>query len=137
MDNKPRRIDPRRWEKFQGFRETFLLYVTDPRSSAALRGTAALLYDLVLEYYHHWPPWSESLTATEMRAALADLRFLQGYLQTVGQETESASLEESDLPLADLAARKAKDLARIGDEIEEALGGRGGGVRFDGKGSGP
>lgn len=122
MDTKPRRIDPRRWEKFQGFRETFLLYVTDSRASAALRATAGLLYDLILEYYQHWPPWSESVTATEMRAALADLRFLQGYLETVGQESESASLEEPDVPLADLAARKAKDLARIADEIEQALG---------------
>jgi type II secretory pathway component PulM len=125
MSTKPRRIEPGRWEKFQGFRETFLLYFTHPRSSAALRGTAALLYDLVLEYHHHWPPWTESMTATRMRAALADLRFLQGYFETVGRECKEANLEEPDEQLSHLAARKAKDLARIGDEVEEALGGRG------------
>ena len=125
MSTKPRKIDPGRWEKFQGFRETFLLYVTDSRASAALRGTAALLYDLVLEYYEHWPPWLESMTATRMRAALADLRFLQGYFETVGRESVECDLDDPDLRLSDLAARQAKDLARLGDEVEEALEGRG------------
>jgi hypothetical protein len=125
MSTKPRKIDPSRWERFQGFRETFLLYVTDSRSSAALRGTAALVYDLVLEYYQHWPPWTESMTATRMRAALADLRFLQGYFEAVGRESVECNLDDPDLQLSNLAARKAKDLARLGDEIEEALGGRG------------
>jgi hypothetical protein len=120
----PRRIDPRRWEKFQGFRETFLMYFTDSRASAALRGTAALLYDLALQF-EYWPPWSESTTATRMHAALADLRFLQGYFETVGRESVECDLDDPDLQLSDLAARKAKDLARIGDEIEGALGGRG------------
>lgn len=125
MSTKPRRIEPRRWEKFQGFRETFLMYVTDSRSSAALRGTAALLYDLVLQYFQYWPSWPESMTSTELRAALADLRFLQGYLETLGKESVESDLDEPDEQLSRLAAQKAKELARIGDEIEEALGGRG------------
>ena len=64
---------------------------------------SALLYDLVLEYYQHWPPWSESMTATRMHAALADLRFLQGYLETVGRESVECDLDDPDLQLSDLA----------------------------------
>jgi hypothetical protein len=77
-----------------------------------------------LEYYHHWPNWPEGVTATELRAALADLRHLEGYLAAVGREHQAASLSESDTALSILAARLAGELSRVANEIEQALGGR-------------
>jgi hypothetical protein len=71
------------------------------------------------------PPTSgpEGTVTTELRAALADLRHLQGFLGAVGQEEETASLAQGDTYLSRLAARQAVELARIGDQIEQAIGG--------------
>lgn len=116
-------IAPVAWEDFPVFRETFLMYVTDPAYNTALRIFGRLLHELVLEYYRHWPNWLEGVTATELRAAVADLRHLEGYLGAVGREHEEAALTEPEMALSRLAARQAGELTRIADEIEQALGG--------------
>jgi hypothetical protein len=117
-------IDPARWEDSPVFRETFLLYFTESPTNTALRIFGRLFHELVLEYYHHWPDWPEGVTATELRAALADLRHLEGYLASVGREHQTASLSETDAALSLLAGRLTGELSRIADEIEQALGGR-------------
>ncbi len=118
----PPRILPPSWEDFPAFRETFLLYFTERPTNAALRVVGRMLHELVLEYCHHWPDWSDGVTRTELRAALADLRHLEGYLGTVGREHETASLSDADTSLSRLAARQAVELARIAEEIELAIG---------------
>jgi hypothetical protein len=120
----PPQIDPAAWEDSAVFRETFLLYFTEPPANQSLRVFGRLFHELVLEYYHHWPEWPEGVTATELRAAVADLRHLQGYLGAVGREHVDATLTEPDIALSLLAARQAAELARVADEIEAALGGR-------------
>lgn len=121
---RPPQSDPAAWEDSAVFRETFLIYFTEPFENESLRVFGRLFHELVLEYYHHWPEWPESATATELRAAVADLRHLQGYLGAVGREHAEAALAGSDTTLSFLAARQAGELARIADEIEAALGGR-------------
>lgn len=98
------------------------MYFTEPPANAALRTFGRLFHELVLEYYHHWPEWPKGVTATELRAALADLRHLEGYLAAVGREHEEAALTEPDTALSRLAARLAGDLSRIAEEIEAAIG---------------
>ena len=120
----PPLIDPVAWEDFPVLRETFLMYFTEPPANTALRIFGRLFHELVLEYYHHWPSWPEGVTATELRAALADLRHLEGYLAAVGREHQDASLSESDTALSLLSSRLAGELSRVADEIEQALGGR-------------
>lgn len=118
----PPRIAPATWEDFPVFRETFLFYFTEPPANAALRVFGRLFHELVLEYYHHWPEWPEGVTATELRAALADLRHLEGYLAAVGREHQDAALSEPDTALSVMAGRHAGELARIAEEIEQAIG---------------
>jgi hypothetical protein len=118
----PPRIAPAAWEDSPAFRETFLMYVTDPDTNAALRVVGRTVYDMLLEFYHHWPGWPEGSTRTEMRAALADLRHLEGYLAAVGREHEEAALTDADTALSLLAGRLAGELARIAEEIESAIG---------------
>lgn len=118
----PPRITPAAWEDFPAFRETFLMYFTEPPANAALRVVGRLFHEMLLEYYHHWPEWPEGVTATELRAALADLRHLEGYLAAVGREHQDAALNESDTALSLLAGRHAVELARIAEEIEQAIG---------------
>lgn len=117
----PPDLDPTRWEDFEGFRETFLLNFTDPEHNRALRTVACLLYNLILEAAHAMPETEEGWVRAHVRAALADLRFLQGFLTFLGEERRAESLPEDDRVLCRAVGRKARALGRIAEEIAGAL----------------
>ena len=114
---------PADWEKLPAFRQTFLMYVTPPGYAAALQGVGEMLYSLMLETPAEWPGWTESATRTEMRAALADLRHLQGFLGAVGRERELSSLDPEDAYLSNVAAKLSRQLGHAADGIERELAG--------------
>jgi hypothetical protein len=114
--------DPEVWEAFPAFRETFLMHVTPLGYSTALRVLGQMLYGLVLEPPTGWPEWEASATRTELSAAVADLRHLQGFLTSVGQEHEAASLGPIDERLSRFAERQAREVARLAERIEKELG---------------
>jgi hypothetical protein len=116
-------IDPAAWEDYPAFRETFLMYFTPPGYAAALRVVGEMLHTMLLESYNPWPGWPESSTRTEMRAALADLRHLQGFLASVGKEKELSSLDPEDAYLSNTAARLARQIKHAADGIERELAG--------------
>lgn len=119
----PPTIDPARWEDTEGFRETFLLYFTTPEANAGLRTVATLLYDLVLEASTPlMPPHPEGWARAQVRAAVADLRHMQGFLDSLTQEAEGASLEPYEEHLYRFAGARAAVLAQAADEIEAQLG---------------
>ena len=119
----PPTIDPVAWEDFPAFRETFLMYFTPPGYADALRTVGEMLHTMILENYRPWPGWPESSTRTEMRAAVADLRHMQGFLASVGRERELSSLDPEDAYLSTLAAKLARQLAHVTDGIERELQG--------------
>ena len=81
------------------------MYSTPPCYAAALRMVGETLHTMILENYRPWPGWPKSSTRTEMRASLADLRHLQGFLASVGREHDlSSSLDPEDAYLANIAA---------------------------------
>lgn len=51
----PPRILPHTWEDFPTFRETLLMYFTEPAGNAALRVVGRMLHELTLQYCHLWP----------------------------------------------------------------------------------
>jgi hypothetical protein len=116
-------IDPAAWEDYPAFRETFLMYFTPPGYADALRTVGEMLHTMILENYRPWPGWPESSTRTEMRAALADLRHLQGFLASVGREKELSSLDPEDAYLSNTAARLARQIKHAADGIERELDG--------------
>ena len=118
----PPAIHPVRWEDFEGFRETFLLYFPRKPDNVALRTVATLLYDLVLESGPLMPDHPEGWVRTQVRAALAELRYLQGFLASLTQEAEGASLEPYEEHLYRFAGARAEVLAQAADEIEAQLG---------------
>ena len=118
------RIDPLQWEDHEGFRETLLLHYTDPQANATLRSLGDLLLTLSLESAPSWPHYPEGETRSELRAALADLRHLEGFLSGVGQEHVVSSLGDDDDALSRFAQRQAQKLSRIAEEIEQAVGER-------------
>lgn len=118
-------IDPARWEEGEGFRETLLLHYSDPEANATLRRLGSFLFNASLELAGSWPHHPEGETRAELRAALADLRHLEGFLAAVGREHEASSLSEEEDVLSLVAARQAVELGQIAREIEQALGERG------------
>jgi hypothetical protein len=116
------RIDPAEWEDHEGFRETLLLHFTDPQANTTLRRLGDLFLTLSLEAAPSWPHHPEGETRSELRAALADLRHLEGFLSGVGQEHVVSSLGADDDALSRFAVRQAQKLARIAEEIEQAIG---------------
>src|SRR5436305_323439 len=119
----PPTIDPAAWEDFAAFRETFLMYLTPPGYAAALRTVGEMLHTMILESYNPWPGWPESSTRTEMRAALADLRHLQGFLASVGREKELSSLDAEDAYLSQIAGKLSRQIKHAADGIERELQG--------------
>jgi len=117
----PPTIDPAAWEDFAVFRETFLMYLTPPGYAAALRTVGEMLHSMILEAFNPWPGWPESSTRTELRAALADLRHLEGFLGAVGREHVASSLTRPDDRLSRFAGRQAAEVARIAHRIEAEL----------------
>jgi hypothetical protein len=117
----PSTIDPAAWEAFPVFRESFLMYISEPSFNASLRTAAEHFFGMLLETYQHWPAWQETTTRTEMRAALGDLRHLQGFLASVGKERRLSSLDEGDARLSKHASQVARLLKQVGDTIERKL----------------
>jgi hypothetical protein len=114
-------IDPQRWEKHEGFRETLLLHFTHPKANRTLRDLGDLLFDLSLKAAPSWPHHSEGETRAELRAAVADLRHLEGFLASVGREHVLSSLSPADEALSRFAAGEALEVRAIALQIEEEL----------------
>jgi hypothetical protein len=119
----PPAIPPDDWERLPAFRETFLMYVTPPGYAAALQTMGEMLYSLILDAPAEWAGWPESATRTELRAAGADLRHLQGFLRTVGRERDVSSLDAEDAYLALMAGKLSRKLGRMAEWIERELAG--------------
>jgi hypothetical protein len=114
-------IDPEAFEDYEGFRETFLFYFTEPKTNDALRATGTLLFELALECCGSWPVRPEGQVRAELHAAIADLRHLEGFLASVGQEHLVSSLDIADTALSKFAAHQAGEVGRIADRIEKEL----------------
>jgi len=118
-------LRPEEFEDYPAFRETFLLYFTDPGANATLRSFGRLLHELVLEFWGMWPSHPEGIFLAELRAAVADLRHVQGSLQ---EWTGPAFTLEgaAEVRLAQLGAEVAVELGELADRLERELGtGRG------------
>jgi hypothetical protein len=114
-------VDSYDWEELPCFRETFLMYITPKGYDDALRTFGEMLYSLVLETPAEWPGWTESATRTEMRAAAADLRHLQGFLRAVGREKDVSSLGPEDAYLSTVAGKLSRQLGNAAGWIEREL----------------
>lgn len=121
---RPQVPDPARYDDAEGFRETFLLYVTDPHLNGALRVLGAATFEMALDFRRHWPDLPGIPAVWELRAALGDLRHLQGFLGMVANQPEELDPDTADDDLSALAAREAAVLAAVGERIEQALLGR-------------
>jgi hypothetical protein len=122
LEALPPAVDPARWEDFEVFRETFLAHLTDPVHNAACRAFAAWLYELVLEVPAATREPPESWVPTRVRGGLADLRFLQGFFASLGEERRQVTMTPGNDRLCRQIARQARQLGKIAAALESALG---------------
>jgi hypothetical protein len=112
-------IDPDSFEDFPVLRETFMLYVTDPGANAVLRGAALLFFDLVLHFWGDWPDPPEGMLRASLRAAVADMRHVQGFLVELEEGGWGGGHEEH---LAAVGVGVAPEIGALADRLERELG---------------
>ena len=112
-------IDPDRFEDFPVLREIFMLYVSDPTANAALRRSSELLFDLILNFWGQWPDQPEGMLRAALRAAVADMRCVQGFLAELKEGGYDSAHEEH---LAAVGVATAPEIGALADRIEKELG---------------
>ena len=115
----PPEIDPVQWERFPTFRETFLVYFTLPEHNAALRTVGNLLFDMTLATWGEWPDQPEGWLRGQLRAVVADLHHLEGYLVTLAESPPADAYEGHLIRTAVLMSR---EVASVAEHIEKKLG---------------
>ncbi len=118
----PPAVSPARFEDFPAFRETFLAVFTDPTYNAALREVGNMVFEMALEYRGYWPDQMEGHIRSELRAAVADLRFVQGHLASLGNPEMTSPNTPQEERHASVSARLAVAIADIADTLESELG---------------
>jgi hypothetical protein len=117
----PPTIDPAKYEEFPTFRETFLVFFTDPTANATTRAYGKLLYDLVLAAWGDWPDPPEGMLRASLRAAVADLRHVQGaLLEWTGESFSPVTPHEGHL--ASVGDDIARSVGQLADRLEKELG---------------
>ncbi|HEX4966341.1 MAG TPA: hypothetical protein VF173_36370 [Thermoanaerobaculia bacterium] len=113
-------IPPDRWEDFPCFREIFLVMFTDARANAAMRAFGHLQYEMVIETWGQWPDHREGIFPAELRAAVADLRHVQGAMASwCGPAFSNSS--EYEIRLAEVGKAVALAIGELTDRLEVEL----------------
>ncbi len=110
---------PPPWNESDAIRETALLYVDDPDDRETLRRLGRLIFNLAVETTRL--PFEESMTHAELRAAMADLRFIEGFLDSVRESAEQAGLPPAEESLAIFAGRVGRQVGILVASIEGRL----------------
>lgn len=115
------RIDPEDSGDYAAFRETFLQFLGANAAVSAFRKFGIALNDLAAERFVPAKFSADDPTAEELRAAVADLRFLQGYLRNIGDLRDYSNLPRREVRLCRFATQMAKKIGKLADEIEKML----------------
>jgi hypothetical protein len=117
------RIQPERWEDFPVLRETFLCDIYSSGDIELFRRVAKLVALLVAERSQLWPYTYMDATARYLQAALADLRFLQGFLRFACERDEDRRDGDRHQYEGDEEAVRRHDrLCELGDLIAAQIG---------------
>jgi hypothetical protein len=93
---------------------------TDARANAAMRAFGDLQYEMVIETWGQWPNHREGIFPAELRAAVADLRHVQGALASwCGPAFSNTS--EYEIRLAEVGKAMALAVGELADRLETEL----------------
>jgi hypothetical protein len=115
-------VDPAKWEDYAVFRETFVGTWFDDEKAAAARAFGQALFLMGLASGGGtWQGTTSDARAKELASVVADLRYLEGYLNCIG-ETGLESVQTSrEARWSRFTQRLAKKVARLADEIEKEV----------------
>jgi len=113
-------IKPERFEDFMTFRETFLVYFPDAKANGRMRGFGHLLFEMVLETWGQWPDHPEGIFPNELRAAVADMRHVQGAMSSWCGPAFSGS-SEYEIRLSRVGADVALAIGELAGRLEVEL----------------
>lgn len=110
------------WERYEGFRTTFLIHFPLEHQEA-LQRVAQLLFDVALEKRPgpDWPQLPGPWTKWELTAALVELRILEGFLRAVFDEQTVSSLPPHVEKLCGIAAGASLGLAEVSRNMQREL----------------
>lgn len=117
----PPALNPEKFERHEGLRETTLAVFTEPRLNAALRVVGDELYAMGLEHQRYWPRAPEGTFCHLARAGLADLRHLQGFLAFMSREREASELTPQENRISRLCGRLSVRVQEIAGVLEQEL----------------
>ena len=113
-------IKPERFEDFMTFREIFIVHFPDAKANARLRGFGHLLFEMTLATWGDWPSHREGIFPAELRAAVADMRFLQGAMSSWCGPAFTGS-SEYETRLAGVGTGIALAIGELADRLEVEL----------------
>lgn len=121
-DSTPPPSSASKWEPYEGFRFTFLLHFPLAEGEA-LQKVAQLLYDAVLgkPRPHDLPEQDGPWMLWEVRTALAEMHYLEGYLGSIYEAHRLSSLSPAEERLSKLAGGVASDLEDVIHTFSESL----------------
>jgi hypothetical protein len=110
-----------RWDPAEAFRETFLCHFGRRRDTTALRRVGQLLFDAVTEVPANRAerdPWTAPV---QLRAMLADLRYLQADCEWLLRHDKAMKLKPRKHRLCLFAGELGEALAALADSLEQKL----------------
>jgi hypothetical protein len=114
--------DPAKWEDYAVFRETFVSTWLDEEKAAAARAFGQALFLMGIgSGGGTWQGTTSDARAKELASVVADLRFLEGYLNWTGEMGSESAQTSRDARWSRFAQRFAKKVARLADEIEREV----------------
>ena len=97
-----------------------MLYFPEAKANGTMRSFGLLLHELVLNFWGYWPSHREGMFPAELRAAVADLRHVQGCLQEwTGPSCPVNS--EYERRLSEVGADVARGIGKLADRLETEL----------------
>ncbi len=112
---------PPRWKLSESFRETTLILIDRPKYRKALRQVGRLIYHMAVELGRFECSGGETTSHAELRAAAAELRFIEGFLGSLRKGADESLLEPADENLAIFAGHVAPQVGALAASIEERL----------------
>ena len=120
MPDRPESTSPPQpWNEANSIRETTILYLDDPEHKEAVRAFGRVIYDLAVESTSM--PWDETVSKAELRAAAADLRFIQDYLDDLARTEEHSIPAPGEHVYIEFAGYLAGKVADLVKSIEDQL----------------
>ncbi len=114
-------LQPAHWEAHAVFRETYLHLYPEAHIRDAFRSVGVTLYDNALLHEETYKERGEVPVKSDLRAALRDLRQLQGYIHHLGAEPGSVD-DPEQVQLHLLAVELSEGLGAQAARLEEILG---------------